>query len=157
MDGMCGAAAAVVLLPLAGAEGEALLLTEAPTELGGVVSATETQQHWSTNAGRSTKQTKQKNSNSNRNLDLSDAFNPSMWASSFFAVSRRQTISWNIKYLQSVSLYQLHNDWFCCEILYNHFPIKMKYVTHSKFTSLCGSCNDYFCLKCCRLFLLFSL
>lgn len=42
---MCGAAAAVVVLPLAGAEGEALLLTEAPTELGGVVSATETQQH----------------------------------------------------------------------------------------------------------------
>lgn len=73
---MCGAAAAVVLLPLAGAEGEALLLTEAPTELGGVVSATETQQHGSTNAGRSKKQTKQKNSN--RNLDLSDAFNPSM-------------------------------------------------------------------------------
>ena len=76
MDGMCGAAAAVVLVPLAGAEGEALLLTEAPTELGGVVSATETQQHGSTNAGRSKKQTKQKNSN--RNLDLSDAFNPSM-------------------------------------------------------------------------------
>ena len=75
MDGMCGAAAAVVLVPLAGAEGEALLLTEAPTELGGVVSATETQ-HGSTNAGRSKKQTKQKNSN--RNLDLSDAFNPSM-------------------------------------------------------------------------------